>query len=85
MKTDLSIIYMVPDHKQRVFQMRYRAGRVDYYGKKGIRLLGIIEIKWKVDGGVSGFEYSFVDFVEGYSSQYLVQVAAVIQLAVETV
>ena len=32
MKTDPSIIYMVPDHKQKVLQMLYQEGQVDYYG-----------------------------------------------------
>ena len=32
MKTDTFIIYMVPYHKQNVFQMRYQEGKVDYYG-----------------------------------------------------
>ena len=41
---------------------------------------------WKVDGGVSGFEYSFVDYVvKGYSGQNHVQVEAAIQLAVDIV
>ena len=29
MKTYPSIIYMVPDHKQKVLQMRYQEGQVD--------------------------------------------------------
>ena len=34
---------------------------------KVMNLLGIVEIMWKVDGEVSGFEYSFIDYViEGY-------------------
>ena len=35
--------------------MRYCKGQVDYYGKKGMSLLGIMEIRWKVDGEFSGF------------------------------
>ena len=50
MKTDPSIIYMVPDHKQIFLQMEYWEGQVDYYAKKGTSLLGIMEIIWKVDG-----------------------------------
>ena len=34
MKTDPSIVYMVPDHKQKVLQMGYWEGQVDYYGLK---------------------------------------------------
>ena len=46
--------------------------------------LVIMEIRWEVYGGVSGFEYSFVDFlINGYSGQYHVQVAAVIHLDVD--
>ena len=33
--------------------MRNWEGQVDYYGKKGMSLLGIMEIRWKVDGEVS--------------------------------
>ena len=51
-----------------------------------MNLLGIVEIRWRVDGEVSVSEYSFVDYViKGYSNQDHVQVAAVIQLAVDTV
>ena len=46
----------------------------------------IMEIRWKVYGEVSGFEYSFVDCViKGYSVQDHVQVESVIQLSVGTV
>ena len=31
MKTDPSIIYMVPDHKKNVLQMRYREVQADYF------------------------------------------------------
>ena len=49
-------------------------------------LLGFMEIRWKVDGDVSEFEYSFVYCViKGYSDQDPVQVAAVIQLSVDRV
>ena len=34
MKTDPSIIYMIPDHKQNVLWMKYWEVQVDYYGKK---------------------------------------------------
>ena len=48
-------------------------------------LLGIMEIRWKVDGEVSGFEYSYVDYVnKGYSVQDYVQVVAIIQLSIDT-
>ena len=54
--------------------------------KKGMGLLGIMEIRRKFDGEVSGFEYSFFDYViKGYSGQDHVQVSVVTQLAVDTV
>ena len=34
MKTDPSIIYMVPDHKQIVLRMRYQEVQVEYFGKR---------------------------------------------------
>ena len=49
-------------------------------------LLGITEIRWKFDGEVSGFEYSFVDYViKECSVQDHMQVATVIQLSVDKV
>ena len=66
--------------------MRYREGQVGCYGKKGLIFLGIMEIRWKVVGEISGFEYSFVGYViKGYSGQDNLQVADIIQLAVDTV
>ena len=43
--------------------MRYREVQVNYYGKIGMSLMGFMNIRWKVNGDVSGFEYSFVDYV----------------------
>ena len=85
-KTDLYIIYMVPDYNQKVLQIKYWEGKVDCYGKKGMSLLVFMERRWKVDGEVSGFEYSSVDFlIKGCSGQDHVQVIAVTQVAVDTV
>ena len=77
---------MIPDHKQNVLQMGYRQGQVDYYGKKGMSLLGIMEISQKYYGGVSGFEYSFVEYeIKEYYGQDHVQAAASIQIDTNTV
>ena len=85
MKTDPTIIYMFPDHNL-FLQMTYQEGQVYYFGKRGMSLLGIMEIRWKVGGEFSGFEYLVVDYViKGYSDQDHVQVVSVIQLAVDTV
>ena len=62
-KTDPSIVYMVPDHNKKVLQMRYHEGQADYFCKKGMGPLGMVELRWKVDGKISGFKYSFVDYV----------------------
>ena len=52
-------------------QVRYCEIQVDSYGKKGMILLVNMEIRWKIDGEFSVFEYSFVDFEsKGYSGQY---------------
>ena len=40
----------IPDHKKTVLKMRYCKGQVDYFCKKGMSLLGIMEIRWKVGG-----------------------------------
>ena len=40
MKTDPSIIYMVPDYNQKVLQTRYWEEKVDYYGKKRHEFVG---------------------------------------------
>ena len=46
-------------------------------------ILGIMELRWKVDVKISGFKYSFVHyFIKGYCVQDHVQVVAVIQLPV---
>ena len=85
-KTHPSIIFMVPDHKQNVLRTRYWEIQVDDYGIKGMSLLGIMEKMWKVDGEVSGFEHSFVDYViKRYSGQYHMQVTSVIYLSVDVV
>ena len=38
-------------------------GRLITLVNKGMNMLGIMELSWKVDGKISGFEYSFVDYV----------------------
>ena len=45
-KTYQSIIYIITEHKQNILQMRYCKIQVHYYGKKGMILLEIMEIRW---------------------------------------
>ena len=42
-KTDPSMVYMAPDHKQKVFHMGYCGIQVYYFGKKGMIILGMME------------------------------------------
>ena len=76
-----SQILIVMDHKQKVQSMKYREGQVEYYGKKGMSVMGVMLVQWmENDDGKKGFKYSFVDYiVKGYSGQDNVQVAALIQ------
>ena len=80
------------DHKQKILQMKYREGQVEYYGKKGMSMLGTMIVQWvtrtikvKEDGvevqkEVGGFQYKFVDYIfKGYAGQDHTQVAAAIQ------
>ena len=61
-------------------------GHVYYIGKKVISMLVMMEVRWKVDGKIIGFIYSFVDYViKEYSGQDHVHISATIQLAVNTV
>ena len=46
MKTEPFIVYMVLDHKQKVLQMSFREGQVDYFVRKGMSLLGMMEVRW---------------------------------------
>lgn len=86
MKGDPSILYIVIDHRQKVEQMRFREGQVEYYGKKGMSMLGAMFSQWNDDGEKRGFQYSFVDYViDGYTGQDNLQVAAVVQQMMRTV
>ena len=67
------------DHKQKILQMKYHEGQMEYYGKKGMSMLGTMIVQWvkkiikvKEDGvevqkEVGGFQYKFVDYIfKGY-------------------
>ena len=46
----------------------------------------MMEVRWRVDDKISGFEYSFFDYIiKEYSDQDNVKDADIIQLAVYTV
>ena len=81
-------ILIVMDHKQKVQNMKYREGQVEYYGKKGMSVLGTMVVQWltKDDSNEMGFQYSFVDYIIAfYSGQDNVQVCAILQLICSSV
>ena len=83
------------DHKQKILPMTHREGQVEYFGKRGMSLLGFMlirrinkKVKKKKDNKMSasnetytdGLEYTFYDvIVENYSAQDNTQVMAVIE------
>ncbi len=88
LKSDPSKMLIVMDHKQKNLQMKYREGQVEYYGKKGMSMLGTMKVQWKSHAGTtgSGFQYSFVDYIfKGYAGQDNVQVASAIENIVQKV
>lgn len=80
-KTDRSCVLIVMDHKQKILPQKYREGQVEYFGKKGMSLLGFMIVRGYIDGEESGYEYNFIDVVvEGYAGQNNTQVAAIIKV-----
>lgn len=84
LKHDPSAILIVIDHKQKVLPQKYREGQVEYYGKKGMSVLGSMEVRWKrattADKNDEGFVYKFTNYVlKGYAGQDNVQVSAVLE------
>ena len=72
------------DHKQKILPTVFREGQIEYFGKRGMSLLGFmliqgVERKVK-DEIVQGLTYNFYDVVvDKYSSQDNVQVLAILQ------
>mmetsp|Transcript_21013 Transcript_21013/g.29472 ORF Transcript_21013/g.29472 Transcript_21013/m.29472 type:complete len:980 (-) Transcript_21013:30-2969(-) len=98
LKEDPSTALIVMDHKQKILQMKYREGQVEYYGKKGMSMLGTMVVQWitkstsvkengvNVQKEVGGFQYKFVDYVfKGYAGQDHTQVASAIEKILERV
>ena len=75
---------IVTDHKQKILQMKYREGQVEYYGKKGMSLLGTMLVQWSAEK--NGFVYRFDNIAfKGYAGQDNVQVAAAVKQVIEQV
>lgn len=82
-KTPTKVLVVI-DHKQKVLQMKYREGQLEYYGKKGMSVLGEMLVYWSHDK--SGYIHRFEDYVlKGYSAQDNVQVSSVIQQIVSDI
>src|SRR5688572_11376737 len=81
MKIQTNLLLIVIDHKQKVLQMQHREGQVEYYGKKGMSVLGSMMTSWMInEKGVGGYQYQFKDYIlKGYTGQDNLQVAAVIE------
>ena len=81
LKNDTSSFILVINHKQKIKPMEYRDSQVKYYGKKGMRLLGMMMIRWKIGNNEAGCENSLNNYVvKGYTSQNKIQVGAIIRL-----
>ena len=48
LKNDASFVILVINHKQKIEHMRYREPQVEYHGKKGMILLGIIKLDMNI-------------------------------------
>ena len=84
LRNDPSKVLIVMDHKQKILQMKYREGQVEYYGKKGMSMLGTMIVQWSSEK--KGFVYRFENYAfKGYAGQDNVQVAAAIQQTVKEV
>ena len=62
------------DHKQKILPMIYQEGQLEYFGKKGMSLLGAMLVRRVVkkikDKDVIGLEYIFYDtIIQNYSLQ----------------
>lgn len=85
-KNDPPIVLIVADRKQKVLPIRYRDSHVGYFGKRGMSLLGAMEVRSKSVENESVFEYTFVDYVvKNHTSQDHVKKAAGMQLAVGSI
>jgi len=86
---DTSRMLIVMDHKQKVLPMKYRKGQVEYFGKKGMSLLGLMLVQAippADDADLADapqFSYFFINcVVKGYAGQDHIQVAGVLQCLV---
>jgi hypothetical protein len=80
-------VLLVIDHKQKVLPMRYREGMIEYFGKRGLSLLGGMLVRNVVnDDGVPGTVYEFYDcVVQNYSDQDNQQVMAVVEALIRAI
>lgn len=81
---------LVFDHKQKVLPRQHREGQVDYFGKRGMSLIGCMLVK-RIEKEMRGeklfgLEYQYIDcMMQQYSAQDSVQVLACIQVVIKFV
>ena len=74
------------DHKQKILPMMLREGMIQYFGKRGISLLGAMLVRKVVRDGNAGFEYVFYDtLVKHYNTQDTTQVSDAFDILVERI
>ena len=81
---------LVFDHKQKVLPRQFREGQVDYFGKRGMSLIGAMFVrrieKERKGEMIIGLEYQFIDCImQSYSSQDSMQVMSCIQTVIENI
>ena len=85
MKKNPDNVLVVLDHKQKVFPTKYREGQVEYFGKKGMYILGFVIVSHYLsneNGDQGGLQYEFIDVLfDGYSGLDNIQVASIIHFS----
>ena len=84
LKTNPQKLLIITDHKQKILQMEYCEGQVEYYGKKGKSCLGTMVVQWVKKNDHWGYSYQFIDIVfKGYDGQDNVQEAVSVEMLVK--
>ena len=78
------------DHKQKVLPTKFREGQIEYFGKRGMSILGfmLVRLVTKMVKGVptEGLAYNFYDVVvDKYSSQDNLQVLSILDAIIDQI
>eukprot|EP00957_Ditylum_brightwellii_P092492 7043134-Ditylum_brightwellii.AAC.1 len=63
LKTNQQKVLIFTDHKQKILQMKYHEGQVEYYGKKRKSCLGAMVVQWVKKEDHWGYLYKLIDIV----------------------